>query len=567
MVFALNFFDFAWSTVPQISKKTPNELKIILHDELKYPYLGKDPQGLVLHLIKPKMLDKMHAFFQGLKFNLQDPTHSKIIWYIFKAAVYHLGMHAHLSNFSIYAKLTKGKQLNLTTYVLSLLEDAVINANIKQSFRWMLPEIVYANAFSFLRMKDAKELPSDVSRIMVSALLSVNVGKVKGDISDEIKTDVEAITLILKKIGSSPTIDERIDAAQKIYETIAVYGEAFEVPSLLYTESHGTNDLFYEQRIPKEEEIQQHLAEVQFFAGPEMNNEIWLKNLMQNLNESEAQRALTAWQEKEISRLKILEVYTTLGKDTLFEDFTFPSEDYAEFLRRRELLSSPIRRVLHMLRLLKNVNGEDFRQESGFVDLQEAIQVMASKSQRTDIFTREELQTREDAWSILIDASQSLNVFEGAVRGIALCLAEVARMLILDKNSWGMYAFNNKFYVVKDFSEKFDSIVKARIGGLTHGGLTYLPDAVWLAAQALTKRIEEARVLVIVSDFFPTGCSDAEEKLKENIKKVERMGIGVIGIGVNSRAVRQYARVNCVVENPYDLMKKFTKAFMEYSTS
>ena len=563
----MNFFDFAWSIVPQISKKTHNELKIVLHDELKYPYLGKDSRGLVLHLIKPKKLDKNHVFFQGLKFNLQDPVHKKIIWYTFKASVYHLSMHAHLSNFSIYAKWARGKQLNLATYVLSLLEDAIISKNLKQSFHWMLPEIAYANAFSFLRMKDAKELPNDASRIMVSTLLSFNVGKVKGDVSDEIKTDVEAITSILRKIGSNPTIDERIDAANKIYETIAVYGEAFEVPSLLYTESHGTNDLFYEQRIPKDEEIYQHLTEALRVANPEIDNEAQLKTIMQSLKESEAQQVLTAWQESEASRLKILKDYAMLGKDTLFEDFEFPSEDYAEFLRRRELLSSPIRRVLHMLRLLKNVSGEDFRQESGFVDLQEAIQVIASKSQRTDIFTREELQTREDTWSILIDASQSLNMFKGEVRGIALCLAEVARMLILNQNSWGMYAFNNKFYVVKDFSEKFDSKVKARIGGLIHGGFTYLPDAVLLAAQALTKRIEEARVLVIVSDFFPTGYGDAEEKLKENIKKVERMGVGVIGIGVNSRAVRQYTRVNCVVESPYDLMKKFTKAFLEYSTS
>jgi hypothetical protein len=563
----LNFFDFVWSNVPQISKKTHNELKIVLHDELKYPYLGKDSCGFVLHLIKPKRLDKHHAFFQGLKFNLQDPVHKKIIWYLFKASVYHLSLHARLSNFSVYSKWARGKQLNLSVYVLSLIEDAIINAHLRQSFHWMLPEIAYANAFSFLRMKDAKELSNDASRIMVSALLGFNVGKIKGEVSDEIRTDVEAITSILRKLGENPTVDERIDAANKIYESMAVYGEVFEVPSLLYTESHGTNDLFYEQRIPKDEEIQQHLPEALRAVNTEINDDAQLKTVLQNLKESEAYQAITAWQETENSRLKILENYATLGKDTLFEDFEFPQEDYSEFLRRREVLSSPIRRVLHMLRLLKNISGEDFRQESGFVDLQEAIQVIASKSQRTDIFSREELQTREDTWSILIDASQSLNMFKGEVRGIALCLAEVARMLILNQNSWGMYAFNNKFYVVKDFSEKFDSRIKARIGGLTHGGFTYLPDAVLLAAQALTKRIEEARVLVIVSDFFPTGCSDAEEKLKENIKKIERMGVGVIGIGVNSRAVRQYLRVNCVVENPYDLMKKFTKAFLEYSAS
>jgi nitric oxide reductase activation protein len=332
------------------------------------------------------------------------------------------------------------------------------------------------------------------------------------------------------------------------------------VPSLLHGECHGTNDLFYEQRIPKEEEIQPILTEALNILNSESKSEI-----LQSLKETDAHQVLMAWQEQERSKLKILKDYAQIGKDTPFEDFDFPVEDYAEFQRRRELLGSPIRRIMHQLRLLKNVEGEDFRQESGFVDLQEAIQVIASKSQRTDIFVREELQTREDAWSILIDASHSLNMFRGEVRGIALCLAEVAKTLILNQNSWGMYAFNNKFYVIKDFSERFNAQVKARIGGLTHSGLTYLPDAVLLAAQALTKRLETAKVLVVVSDFFPSGYEGAEEKLKENLKKIERMGVGVIGIGVKSRAVKQYTRTNCVVENPYDLMKKFTKAFIEFS--
>ncbi|MEM3055145.1 MAG: VWA domain-containing protein, partial [Candidatus Bathyarchaeia archaeon] len=348
---------------------------------------------------------------------------------------------------------------------------------------------------------------------------------------------------------------------------LSAYGQTFEVPSLLYAESHGTNDLFYEGQIPEEKEIQGLLAETLQTMEPEFKDEQQLKNALQTLEGNDAHQALTAWQERENSQLKILKGYIETGKDTQFEDFAFPKEDYAEFQRRRELLSSPIRRIMHQLRLLKNVSGEDFKQESGFVDLQEAIQVIASKSQRTDIFVREELQTREDAWSILIDASHSLNMFKGEVRGIALCLAEVAKTLILNQNSWGMYAFNNKFYIIKDFSERYDAHVRARIGGLNHGGFTYLPDALLLAAKALKGRLEEARVLVVVSDFFPAGYENAGEKLKENIKKIERMGIGIIGIGVNSTAVRQYVRTNCVVENPFDLMKKFTKAFIEYSAS
>jgi hypothetical protein len=484
---------------------------------------------------------------------------------MFKASVYHLSAHSLLSDFSLYSKWARGKNTNLSTFVISLVEDAFVIKHLKESFRWVLPEIAYANVISFVRMKDMKWLPSGMPRIMASILLNYSLGKMKGNLKDDMLTDVEAITSILQRIGENPTVDEKIDAANKIYDAMTVYGETLEIPSLLYAEGHGTNDLFYEESIPDEEQIQRLLPDALTRIDTEIKDEEQLKTALQSLKENEAQQVFAAWQEYENSKLKILKDYVEIGKDTRFEDFEFPKEDYTEFQRRRELLSSPIRRILYRLRLLKNVGGEDFRQESGFVDLQEAIQVIASKSQRTDIFMREELQTREDAWSLLIDASHSLNMFRGEVRGVALCLAEVARMLILDQNSWGMYAFNDKFYVVKDFSEKYDARVRARIGGLTYGGFTYLPDAVLLAAQALTKRIEESRVLVVVSDFFPAGYEEAEEKLRDNIKKIEHMGVGVIGIGVNSRAVKQYVRTSCVVEGPYDLMKKFVKVFTEYS--
>ncbi|MEM2995363.1 MAG: hypothetical protein QXI91_05045 [Candidatus Bathyarchaeia archaeon] len=563
----MNFFEFAWSTVPQITKKTHEELKIILHDDLKYPYLGRDSRGFVFHLIKPKMLSGKTACFQGLNFNLGNSTHKKIIWYLFKASVYHLSMHANFSNFSTYSNWAKGKNPYMATFVVSLVEDALVNGCLRRMFPWMLPEIAYANAVSFLRMKNVENLPNSMMRVMASTLLNYNFGKVKGNLQDELFTDVKAITSILQKVGETPTDNNRISAATKIYDALTVYGETLEVPSLLYAECHGTNDPFYELYIPKEEEIQKLMSDALNVLNPEIKDEGQLKTFLGSLKESEANQVLVAWREQENSKLKILENYVQIGKDTQFEDFGFPVEDYAEFQRRRGLLGSPIRRIMHQLRLLKNISGEDFKHESGFVDLQEAIQVIASKSQRTDIFVREELQTREDAWSILIDASHSLGMFKGEVRGIALCLAEVARMLILDQNCWGMYAFNNKFYIIKDFSERYTANVKARIGGLTHGGFTYLPDAILLAAQALTKRLEESRVLVVVSDFFPSGYEGAEEKLKENLKKIEKMGMGVIGIGVKSHAVKRYIRANCVVEGPYDLMKKFTKAFIEFSLS
>ena len=254
-------------------------------------------------------------------------------------------------------------------------------------------------------------------------------------------------------------------------------------------------------------------------------------------------------------------------ENTRFSAIEFPKEDYTEYLRSKQLLSSPVRRILEKLRLLKNITGEDFKYESGFIDLQEAVQVVASQSRRTDIFVREELQTREEAWAVMIDASHSLSFFTGEVRGVALCLAETAKNLILDRAAWGMFAFSDKFYILKDFSENYSTRIKARIGGLRHGGLTYLPDGLAVVRNKLRQHIEEAKIIIVVSDFFPSGDSRIEDELKQGLKQIERAGYGLIGIGLRSRAVRDYFRVSCVIDTPYDLMKKFVKVFLEYSST
>jgi nitric oxide reductase activation protein len=155
----------------------------------------------------------------------------------------------------------------------------------------------------------------------------------------------------------------------------------------------------------------------------------------------------------------------------------------------------------------------------------------------------------------------------GTVRGVALCMGDVARNIILDQRSWAVFAFNTKFYVIKDFTENYTPLSQARIGGLRHSGLTYLPDGIKVVANMLRGRNEQSKVLIVVSDFFPSGYKDIEEKLVENVRKAERSGVGIIGIGVKSRAVKNYFRFNCVIDTPYDLMKKFTKIFIQYSST
>jgi len=573
----LDFYDYAWTNTFQITRKKREEIKILLRDNITFPILGKDDQGYVICLAKPKILGKGLVSLHGMVFDSKNAEHRKILWHLFKASVYHLSLHAGISDFEMYADWAKDKNMNLATYVVSILEDAVTNAHLRARLSPLIPDIAYANAISYFRLKPSSSIPNSTLQVMASTLSSFTTGMIKGTLPKEMQEDINYLVMCLheiedltykelssgktKEINSNSINHRKVKLVNEMYKRLSRYGEPSEVPSLPYTEDHGMNSVFYENLIPAENEIQEALEHALVRLGSKLDQDAFRERLFEN----EVSQVFSTWESRRGTEKRILKDYEILGSNTHFSSFEFPQEDYTDYLRRKMYLAGPIRRILNKLRLLRNLYGDDFRHETGLLDLQEAIQVIASKSPRTDVFTLEELQSMVEAWAILVDASRSLNYFHGEVRGIVLCLAEVANELLLDKTAWGVFAFSNKFYVVKDFSEVYTNRIRARIGGLEHSGLTYLPDGIMLAAEALKKRPEESKTLVVVSDFFPSGYENIEEELKEKVKKIERSGIGVIGIGVNSKAVENYFRINCVVENPYELMKKFAKAFIEYS--
>jgi hypothetical protein len=474
------------------------------------------------------------------------------------------------SGFESYTKWAKNRDSNLALYVASIIEDAVVAAHVKTLWSPLIPDVALANTIAHLRLKPAQVIFDDSHRIMTAILSKHTVGKTKGNISKQMQKDVEEIVQHLRQIEDSmsqqitensqkPLTFSKLEIADKIYGKLYEYGKPPSVVSLPYTDTYNGNSVYRNNITATQEDFNNTLA----MAFSNLGSNIFIDESC----ERETNQAFSAWEAKEAHEQKILDGYKEILASTRFSGIEFPKEDYTEYLRSKQLLSGPVRRVMEKLRLLKNITGEDFKQESGLVDLQEAIQIVASKSQRTDIFVREEYQSREEAWAIIIDASHSLDFFTGEVRGIALCLAETAKNLILNRAAWGMYAFSDKFYIIKDFSENYSTRVRARIGGLKHGGLTYLPDGLNIVTNALRQHVEQAKIIVTVSDFFPSGDLEIENELTRDLKQIERSGVGLIGVGVRSRAVKNYFRTHCVVESPYDLMKKFTKAFLEYSTT
>ena len=579
----MDFFDYAWTTSFQITKKNHEDVKVVTRDNILFPKIRADKYGYVLYFPTPRKISDNTVNFQGMTLNLQDDAHKRILWQMFKASVYHLSAHVVVSDFNLYKKWAKNKNVENVMFAICMVEDSIVNAYLKTFWNFLLPEIALANAISYIRLKPASHIRREPLKLRAAILSQFSAGKIKGiKIQEDIRLKAEESANSLKELENKAhqlfsevekdedlknvlesLTEEKIRAAEKLYNCLCKYEETSQVPSLPYTDNHGKNSLF--RKNPPQEDALIRMAR-NVYQTLNSDSEVDSKIFIETFYKDDVSQVFSTWKSMEERKNKIIEKYRTLGKGTKFSSFTFPEEDYTEYLRRRSILGSPIRRILEKLRLLKNVTGEDFRQEAGLVDLQEAIQVIASKSQRTDIFVREELQTREDRWVILVDASRSLKFFTGEVRDIALCLAEVAKNLIINQNAWAMFAFNNKFYVIKDFSETFSTRIKARIGGLKHGGMSYIPDAINIAFESMKGYIEESKIIVVISDFFPSGYGEVEEELVKTVKKLERLGVGMLGIGVKSRAVKKFFRFHCVVDSPYELMKKFTKAFIEYSS-
>jgi len=576
----LKLCESAWYLSYDITGKDAGAVKVLVRESIPFPFLRKDDYGYVVCLPNLRRLGQETIEYQGIVFDIANEVHHEIVWNLFKASVGYLSLCVIASNFEAYRDLVKGMKEETALTAISLIEDSVINAYVKTLRQSLLPDITFADAVSYLLLKPAEYIRNERLRFASSILSLHKTGMVKGRISDGMMRDAKNVVGALQKLeeetaralsdgkepanGDAPaTVDD--DAKRRVFSTIceklsSYSGSISEVPSFLYMNHLSGSSLFVTNiEPPAEDMIERTIKGI----ADGLNLKI---DFNMDALRNEATQAIRDWMAKEKKREKILDKYRLMGEGTRFKDFVFPEEDYAEFLRRRVAHSKTIRRITNRLAVYYNLSGEDFRRESGFLDLQQAIQVVASRSQRSDVFMEDTLRYRGQTWAVLVDVSLSLKNFAGEVKDVVLCLTEVSRKLFAGDRSLGIFAFDDRFYVIKDFAENHSRPVCARIGGVEHSGLTYLADGIKMASQVLRKQYEETKVLIVVSDGFPSGYKEAAEETKEQIGAVLRSGIHVIGIGIDSSGIKDYFPTNCVVRTPYELMKRFVDTFFQYAS-
>jgi hypothetical protein len=581
----LNPTDFAWTTVQSITHKTPKDIKVIV-DKTEYPHLERDSVGYVVHLSEPKRIREGLLSLHGLFFD-NDNEGKASLWRMYRASINHLSLHAAATDFSIYQEFALSHNINNAMFAISMVEDFAIRGFAEALWPGLILDEVYANYITWLRFRDFS-MEKDPQMLIAANLLSYQmIGKpVVNVLIADLDREIESVHATLVKFstgveriysGNATTGNTsesatlltkmKIEAAEAVVQLFERENLCLNnVHSLPYTDSHGKN-LFFDSRViakdqdKKNTAMQASLSELSVTLPGNKIREY--DQLMMN----EGTGILSDWEVQLMQKQRLVDLYKTIDPKTHFDEFLFPNEDYGEFVRTRARLIGPIRRVLEQLRSLNQVSDENSAKESGYVDIPIAIQVVAQKTDRNDVFIQEEVMKKSEAWAILVDSSKSLESLKGQVKDISVCLAEVARDLIPNQNSWAMFSFDNRMFIVKDFNEIYGNQIKGRIGGLGSGIKTLLPDAIKIAARRLEKTNEALKVLLVASDGFPLGYEGIDRDLVDTIQKVSRAGIELIGLGVGSSTISKYFRSNCVIETPFDLMNHFVRTYVELSSS
>jgi hypothetical protein len=467
---------------------------------------------------------------------------------------------------------SKADQLR-ANYVSNVIFDAIARKRITD----VEGKEFYQDIIATSDMLSASMLPrnpADIATFAQSALTSSVLGVPVGQISSPIAKTVQGFIGTLKtlyavdtKVGAGsdglPEIQPR-DPKWVMLNTLAdaLYQIIEKIPGKWHTVY-----LPYANRLPDptnqphmslykdiiDESLFDELRKQAKLEIPNFAKDVFTQSLMEMSREKKRTEKALARMSKATGNMN----FSTIG---------FPVNDFLTFNRIQGTLMPQIRRMIEQTKAVKNLLDEDPFHEMGYIDLQPAIQAMASETRRTDVFVKDEELLKNECWAILIDASLSLEGVSDRLKAVAICVAETAKESI-GSNPWGMFAFSDEFWCIKDFVEPYDHVTKARIGGLKPGGLSHIPDAIRTCRNLLREHAQERNYIILISDGLPSGYPGIENEFTKAVKESTAQGVLVAAIGLGSSRIRKYIPNSKVVGEPTEMVKAFSKMYQSMSSS
>ena len=224
-----------------------------------------------------------------------------------------------------------------------------------------------------------------------------------------------------------------------------------------------------------------------------------------------------------------------------------------------------LKKMTSQMRMAPNIRDEDTPEDIGLLQMQAAIQAIASQNTSIQMFDLDHNRKTEEEWAIVLDTSSSMKLKFNEIKKFALSLGEAANSVNSKNGKWGFYTFNNNFRIVKDHYERYDQTARSRLGGIEIEGLSFIDDAIKLCTRILEKEVNiERKYIFLVTDGQQLGTIESK-RLEESVMEARKKGIAVIAIGFPQGDTRIFNL--CVpYENIRKTVSKFIAAYTQISS-
>jgi hypothetical protein len=560
----MGFYDYAEKySLQQDSLK----LKILLKPDVMYPTLTLVDERM--KFIVPELhYDEESIEYLNYRFPYSDDGKSRVCR-LYRAMVSHNSAHA------LYPlpRLIDSKSL-VANFSETVINDIYIQSRIEASHQERIVDLAYAVSLATSTLKPLNRIYIKSTRIMTAILVKIFGGRPLDYLEENERAFVDEIYVKLCELksnisrsisGNKVDVEKLKSHAEWLHKQLKEHGPYVETPSFLYTENATPCSVYSTSDVCDDETITPFFRDALQAFGQGLPSDRKTSSFWKKSDEMEGVQVFSNSQIEREKENKILGKLKVALEHTKFKSIEIPPQDHSEYLHVKDMVGGSSRRLLSNIMMASNLEFEDIRKKYGILDLSDAVQVVASKSDRNDVFMRDELLKQSFSLAVLIDVSRSMGVSPVENRARAVCLANVAASFVTDSTSCVIYAFSDKLYVLKDSSETFSKTVRSRIGGVPFDGATYMPDAIKAAAEFLKKSLEEQRMMLILSDGFPYGYSEIYEELSDTNEKIETAGMIMLGIGLGTEKMSDLFRYNASVYTQKDLIKKVARLFVRAS--
>ncbi len=503
-----SFLELAENIFYDFSKIKPGSTRIIFSKKIMFPIIKTTSELEIIIPLPRKQGDKY--VFEGMLFD-NDDIGRRDLWCLFLSTLYHLAAHACITRYSVYDSWKKQKTEDVCLNIIDYLEDISVEKYISHTSSEVWENIQNINS----KLSSCLEQSHVVSNLKIY------------------DTDITQKTVKIRTdVTNKP--DNVLMYADLLYRNRELLPKA----NLPYCERHITESLIKtEQKSPNFEPFgifQENIVKL---------DESWLLDVQ--------------------IKSKILRRYEKYLKDLSFDSVVIPQGDFHNFSQIKENTLPLLRKIRQQLRMVANLVDEPKIDQIGYLNMQMAIQAIASEGQSTDIFERDEIKRVEEAWAILIDKSASMSLRFDQIKEFVVCVAESANELAGKSDAWAMFSFDNNFQILKDFKERYNHEVQARIGSLENNGLSLLPDAIELTRRILSEDPREKKYIFVITDGHPSGYERINQNLAKIAKKLDVSGVSLIAIGVSKSTSKRFKNS---VRGSSDLRQLVSKFITTYKT-